>query len=602
MYLYINHLASKIKNFLRRSVKQQISSIFIVVTIVPACVIGVVSISVFISQLQERYEVQVTAECTRVKAILFDITTTMYSSCEPIISTQSYRDLFAVTELNDNRKESYDSLCQTISSLKSNTAAISTIGIYTDNPNIQTNLWIHYEVEELTVQEWYPKEDNSLWDHWTCSYVPLNSQQNSYDLTLTRRINTGVSDYHAYLVVTISSNYMRNRLITTDSFLMASVDGLPSFFSSDNHLVQFSMPFDDSYFGEYYSYLGQIEINGKKALTCISTLSPYKVSNKFYILVGDFGIYKQIRHLVILIIIIIIIAIAGPVTVITLFSSYFSKRIDTLRRAMHQASHGNYNIIDNFKGVDELADTFQDLKHMVKFIHDREAEFFETRIQEQKLINMQQEMEYKMLASQINPHFLYNTLETIRMQALGMQNQDVATSIMLLARSMHYVLENTGRKYSTLAQELEHVKTYLQIQKLRFFDRVNWDFYIDESINTEKYVILPLLLQPIVENAIVHGLENKKEKGHISIIVEKDKEGYYTITVNDNGEGIPSEEMDKLNKSLNGRKNKVSSIGLYNINQRIRMCYGEMYGLTIKSEIYRGTTVSMILPEAINNE
>lgn len=264
---------------------------------------------------------------------------------------------------------------------------------------------------------------------------------------------------------------------------------------------------------------------------------------------------------------------------------------------MHQASVGDYNIIDEFRGVDELAETFSDLKTMVKMIHDKEAEFFESRIKEQKLVNMQQKMEFKMLSGQINPHFLYNTLETIRMQAISSQNKEVATSIMLLARSMHYVLENTGTAWTVLSKELEHVKTYLQIQKLRFRDRVSWDFYLDERIDMDQYVILPLLLQPIVENAIVHGLEGKEGKGHVSIIIEQEKEDKLIVTVKDNGGGINEEKLEQMNRSLNEKRaDDGSRIGLYNINQRVKLFYGEAYGVSIKSELLKGTSVSVVLP------
>lgn len=125
---------------------------------------------------------------------------------------------------------------------------------------------------------------------------------------------------------------------------------------------------------------------------------------------------------------------------------------------MHRASLGDYNIIEQFRGDDELSDTFKDLKLTVDAIHDKEAQFYEARIREQQLVNRQQQMEFEMLASQINPHFLYNTLETIRMQALSCGNRNVATSIKLLGKSMRYVLDNTGTSFTTLTKELEYIK------------------------------------------------------------------------------------------------------------------------------------------------
>lgn len=579
------------------SVRRQIMYIFILVTVIPVLAVGAFSISILTKQMRERYEEQVEAENIRVKSILFDITLSMYSSCEPIVAQQPYRDILAKERFMPGDKAEWDSLNRAITSLKKNMAAISTAGIYTDNPGIPSESEIHYVGDSFDGQEWYQKTGGEAWDSWTCTRVPLNRNQDALELTLVRRVNIGASPYRAYLVLTVSSNYIRNRLIKTNSFLLASVDGLPCFFSSEYRMMESTMPFVEGFAGDNYSYQGPVEIRGERALTQISTLSPYKVSNKFYILASDLDAYRQMERFLILFVILVVMVMIGTVAVILVFSSYLSNRIVTLRRAMHQASVGDYNIIDEFRGVDELAETFSDLKTMVKMIHDKEAEFFESRIKEQKLVNMQQKMEFKMLSGQINPHFLYNTLETIRMQAISSQNKEVATSIMLLARSMHYVLENTGTAWTVLSKELEHVKTYLQIQKLRFRDRVSWDFYLDERIDMDQYVILPLLLQPIVENAIVHGLEGKEGKGHVSIIIEQEKEDKLIVTVKDNGGGINEEKLEQMNRSLNKKRaDDGSRIGLYNINQRVKLFYGEAYGVSIKSELLKGTSVSVVLP------
>lgn len=580
-----------------RSVRRQIMYIFILVTVIPVLVVGAIAVSVLKKQMRERYEEQVEAENTRVKSILFDITLSLYNGCEPIVTWQAYRDLLSTEDFSKSDKTNHDSLTRSLASLKENTAAISSIAIYTDNPNIPEGTGISYMENHFEDQEWYQNTRNGEWNNWTCTMVPLNPTQEALELTLVRRINIGSSRYEAYLVMTVSTSYMRNRLIKTNSFLLASVDALPCFFSSEYRMMETDMPFEKDFEGGYYSYRGSMDIKGERAMTCITTLLPYKVSNKFYILSSDLEAYRQMERFSLLFVVLVAIVIAGTVIVIILFSSYLSDRILTLRTAMHQASMGDYNIIDEFRGEDELTDIFSDLMTMVGRIHDKEAEFFEGRIKEQKLVNKQQEMEFKMLSSQINPHFLYNTLETIRMQAISSRNREVATSIMLLADSMHYVLENTGTALTTLARELEHVKTYLQIQKLRFRDRVCWDFYLDETVDMDRFVILPLLLQPVVENAIVHGLEGKEEKGHISLIIEREKEDKIIITVKDNGKGIGSEKLEQLGRSIREKSlDDSSSIGLHNIDQRVKLFYGEEYGLTITSELFKGTCVSLVLP------
>ena len=182
------------------------------------------------------------------------------------------------------------------------------------------------------------------------------------------------------------------------------------------------------------------------------------------------------------------------------------------------------------------------------------------------------------------------------MQAITSKNREVATSIKLLGKSMHYVLENTGTDQTTLAKELEYVEIYLSIQKLRFGDRVNYSFHIAEDFHPEQYNILPLLLQPVVENAITHGLESTSQTGYIEISIKENKQCLH-ITVTDNGDGIDEETLLTLTKRINSPSlSSSSSIGLYNINQRIKLMYGEKYGLHINSTLHKGATVELVLP------
>jgi two-component system sensor histidine kinase YesM len=205
-----------------------------------------------------------------------------------------------------------------------------------------------------------------------------------------------------------------------------------------------------------------------------------------------------------------------------------------------------------------------------------------------------------MLASQINPHFLYNTLETIRMQALATGNMDVITSIKLLGKSMHYVLENTGTDFTTLAKELEYVEVYLSIQKLRFGDRINYSIKHPEDMDLDSYKILPLLLQPVVENAVIHGLERTITNGQIVITISKENNERLVIEITDNGQGINPDKLKELNDRMNSASlDSTASIGLYNINQRIKLLYGADYGITFTSRLHAGTTVILTIPAIV---
>lgn len=576
-------------------VKLQILRTFFLAATLPILIFGIFSVVHVRKQMAKHYDSQVRADGLRVNSILFDVTTSLYTSSESIVSNRKCMTLFGSDFTDETDFLNYADISDSLATFHANTAAISDVRIYTDDSLIPSSDYIT-QLAGFSDEDWYQAIGKDGWGTWTCLPGTDRFGHDKYELTLIRRIGVISPQYTAYLVIRLDNNYLKNRIEQGDYQITAALDDLPAFYSSDSSLIEKPMTVPDDFNGKFYKYTGPLTIGNKNSLTNILTFRPYKTDNLFFIRVSDFSAYESINHMTWLYISIILIATLVPGTVIILFSSYFSNRITTLKTAMHQARLGDYNIIDTFTGDDELGETFEDLKATVQMIHDKEAKYYETQLNEQQLINRQQQMEFKMLASQINPHFLYNTLETIRMQALANGNRDVATSIKLLGKSMHYVLENTGTSFTTLTKELDYVSNYLAIQKLRFGDRVNAKIEIADGLNTDDYKILPLLLQPVVENAIVHGLESVQENGYVTISVDA-KDPDLILTVCDNGPGMGEETLTALKKRIADHDpSDTKSIGLYNINQRIHLLYGEEFGLTVESSPGEGTTVVLTLP------
>ena len=294
---------------------------------------------------------------------------------------------------------------------------------------------------------------------------------------------------------------------------------------------------------------------------------------------------------------IIAVAIVIPAILIYIFTGYFTGRVLTLRQVMHQASNEDYDFQEAVQGNDELSEAFADLEVMVQKIKQKDEQMYQAQINEKELVNEQQKMEFKMLASQINPHFLYNTLESIRMKAFTVGDREVANAIKLLGKAMRYVLENNGTSFTELKNELNHIETYIMIQKLRFGNKFNYQLISDESVDAEQCMILPLLLQPIIENALLHGLEEKEEGGMITLQVERcGNSDDVRITISDNGCGMDEMTLATLRRDIEEKNpEKKESIGLYNINQRIKLCYGEQYGMEVQSELEKGTSVSITI-------
>lgn len=220
---------------------------------------------------------------------------------------------------------------------------------------------------------------------------------------------------------------------------------------------------------------------------------------------------------------------------------------------------------------------------------------------EHKLEALKKEAELYALRSQINPHFLYNTLDSIRGQLIGNDLADVAEIIESLSNLFRYSIDSRT-VYNTLEQELDNVRDYMRIMRFRLGDRVSFQVLIDPSemfiLNCE---VPKLTLQPIVENAIEHGLAHTAGNGKI-ILRATAFEDRIAIVVSDNGGGIDPERLEKLNESFRSGAVSMNSgrgtgLALINVHERIRMLQaGEAFGLHINSEVGVGTEVHVQLP------
>lgn len=219
--------------------------------------------------------------------------------------------------------------------------------------------------------------------------------------------------------------------------------------------------------------------------------------------------------------------------------------------------------------------------------------------EDKKLEIVKKRVELYTLQSQINPHFLYNTLDSIRGRALLDGNQEIASMTEVLSRFFRYCISH-GESLVKLREEINHIRDYFYIQKYRFEDRFDMEIEMENEALYEDY--LPrMTLQPLVENAMIHGLEKVNRKGLLKIrCIATEKK--VVLTVSDNGAGMSVEQLDKLNQQMdrmllsgNKRKNH-SGIAVSNVNARIKMTFGEEYGIHYRSMENAGTDAEILLP------
>ncbi|MDE7333920.1 MAG: histidine kinase [Lachnospiraceae bacterium] len=291
---------------------------------------------------------------------------------------------------------------------------------------------------------------------------------------------------------------------------------------------------------------------------------------------------------------IFVVSAVLSITIILLFSQSFSSRVENFRAQMQKAAEGNFQLEEKLGGSDEISDLYDYLGTMIFQIQKLLAEIYRERLHAERLTIQQKDAEFKMLASQINPHFLYNTLETIRMRARKSRQYDIEELVRMLAKIMRSTLQ-AGNSEVTIQAETELVEHYLKIQQYRFGERIQYRIYVEEDLK-DGY-ILPLIMQPIVENSIIHGLEGKEGIGTIDIrIFQRDKKA--VIAIEDDGLGMDAEKLEELRRSLNSYNENGKHIGVSNVHQRVKLKYGDAYGVTIDSVEESYTRVEILLPGA----
>lgn len=267
-----------------------------------------------------------------------------------------------------------------------------------------------------------------------------------------------------------------------------------------------------------------------------------------------------------------------------ILSLRISRPIKHLESSMKEVEKGNFDIQVDIQSSNEIG-------HLSARFNRMTTEIKELMLQNVKEQELKRKSELQVLQAQINPHFLYNTLDSIIWMAECSKSKEVILMTASLAKLFRLSISK-GQEFISVFNEIEHIKSYLTIQKMRYKSKLDFEINVDKSIL--PYKVTKIILQPLVENAIYHGIRNKEGIGTIQITGIR-KENGILLQVIDNGIGMSQEEIqnmyEKDSTSMHG-----SGIGLKNVNQRIKLHYGDLYGLHFESELGRGTTVNVWLP------
>ena len=339
---------------------------------------------------------------------------------------------------------------------------------------------------------------------------------------------------------------------------------------------------------EEYNYLKDGSHVEKDAIYSVRSLDncEWKIIGVCYI---DEMITNKDNHIMKTLSVIFLIVVLLTVLIIRFFSKLFSNPARELANAMQEFEKDTNNFeFKSIEGTAEITSLTESFEHMVVQI----KELVEKVRQEEVTLR---KTELKALQAQINPHFLYNTLDAIAWLCEEERHKDAVEMVNSLAKLFRISISR-GHELITIEKEMQHAKSYLKIQNFRYKNQFTYSFDVDEECL--NYLCNKITLQPIIENAIYHGIDRMVDEGKINIGIHQ-KGDRIIFTVEDNGVGMTEEQCEEiLHKDAGDRV----GIGIKNVNDRIKIYFGEEYGLTIQSELDEGTRVTISMPKITEND
>lgn len=472
---------------------------------------------------------------------------------------------------------------------------VSSVRLYIDNPTILDNWEFLQPDQSIKEETWYKTAlaSNGLIS-W--NYIE-DSRYQQYYLSLIRKIDFVNERTFGVLVINVNSD-MLNSILNQELFETMIVDENNNIVAS-NRTDRLGKTLDDINFKQASISNKQgtydVTVNGKQSKMLIDDWNPGSSLNSLRI-ISIFtvdSIVKEANKIILVAVTVIISALLMAILLIYQLSRLITGRMLRLSKHITKVASGNLDATLVIDGKDEIGQLARQFNHMVRNISELVVEVQESNQQKSELELRQNEIKFKMMASQINPHFLFNALETIRMKAHLKGETEIAQVVRLLGKMMRKNLE-IGNGKIELQSEMETVRCYLIIQNFRYDDRLTFELNVDPDANFLR--IPPLIIQPLVENSVIHGLENRIQGGIVRVDVQLE-EDWVTVKVTDNGEGMSEDSIIELYKALENREDEGNHrIGLRNVHSRLQLTYGPDFGLTIISKIGLGTQVSFVIP------
>ncbi|MGO5012184.1 sensor histidine kinase [Niallia sp. Sow4_A1] len=512
------------------------------------------------------------------------------------VSNYISRDMKINEFLQKKYKDNVDYYSDYISLIQENiinsfyvSQALESIEIYTNNPTI-VNGGVFWDLRAVENTDWYKiyKENNQ--NMILYPYYEENKQfppklESSRTISFIRELPNGNNGYKS--IVKININYYR---------LLANIKNEDL---SNTIVIAYKdqIIFSNHGYENKNAMFRPLESNEKRAFNLSDSFLAINDRWDIYISNNQTNILDLIENKKTVLLVLIIFNFLFPTLIILLINKSFQDRIALTEQHLLKVEKGIFERININEGKDEIGDLIRSYNFMVVKIDELLGEVYKKEREQQKIELAKTKAELNALQSQVNPHFLYNTLDSIRMRNLLNGDKESATVINELALLFRRMTKWSDSYFVTVEEEIAYVQRYLNIQKYRFVDRLNFSIYVEEEC--KAYYIPKMLIVTFVENACIHGIEKKKDGGEISIIVSKQDEAIY-IEILDSGIGMDEKRLMKIKESL--EKNDITtsnweeSTGILNAYLRLKMHYQQEVELVMESQMHNGTEVCIKLP------
>lgn len=593
MRLILEKLTHKTNNI---RIKNKLIFSFLLVVFVPVLIVGIFLTTALRQNVLDQATQQITNNVERIKKQTSDIIRMpieisdkllVDSRLTNIVNTQ-YQSTFDVVQAFWDYRDfrDYVKLYNEINNIR----------FYTTNTTILENWEFLKVTDDVSENAWYKSAMEKEGIHW--GYIKDETKENNNYLSLVRKITFPAYRTSGVLVIGVDQKLL-NAMISQEPFDTMIIDDSGYIFAAKNPSwvgrkiseLDFASQLTDKAEGTYeFKYEGkpskivvenlmpQSSVNGLKIISVFTIESIVSGANRINLL--GFGI--------------IMISLLIAFILIYIFATILAKRMLVLNKDLNKVAMGDLKVVSHVTGNDEIGILAKQFNNMVVNIRGLMDEVAESHKQKGLLQIRQKEIKLKMMASQINPHFLFNALESIRMKAHLKGESEISSIVRMLGKMIRRNLE-VGTKKIALKDELELVRCYLEIQAFRYGnDRLT--FHLDTDDRGQDMEIPPLIIQPLIENAVVHGLENIAEGGFVRLNTLV-ADGMLRVEIEDNGVGISEDKINQISDSLlDMEEDEEYRIGLRNVHQRLVLIYGEECGLTIKSTLGSGTLITFEIP------